>query len=453
MKWIPLFWGALSCILPSSSWAQGVLNINIDAPEFRPMAVGIPDFKVEGGDPKIAKDAAAELQRILEFCGLFRVINPVAYNHIPIADLISQGESKLNPAAWKQVGVETLITGVLKSEPSGAVLELRAFDITKGKEVAGKRYSNATNYIPPIRKFGDRVLKMLTGKPGIFTTKIVFVGRQKKGDMKQIYMADFDGGNLEQITAKATPHLSPSWSPDGKSIVYTSFETGDPNIFLYDLEKRKSRMIAGEKGLDSGAQFESKGKFVVYSHAVNGDTDLYLKNKEGGKALDFVKGTGLDVDPVFSPDGKYLAWVSARFGNPHLFRGDLSWSNGVPSVTKDERLTFAGWYNATPAWSHDSEKIAFASYDKEINRFDLFMMNPDGRKLERLTLRSGDNESPSFAPNSQLIMFHSSRQGTADVKGPASLYVMYRDGSNQRRLNIPLYEAQTPKWGPFVDFD
>jgi TolB protein len=433
--------------------AEGVININIDAPEFRPMAVAVPDFTVEGGDSNIARSAAAELRRILEFCGLFRVLNTAAFNHISTADIAKDGETKLNPSAWKQVGVETLITGVLKADPTGPILELRAFDITKGKEIAGKRYTNAVNYTLSVRKFGDRILKALTGKPGIFTTKIVFVGRKKKGDSKQIYISDFDGGNVEQITTKSTPHLSPSWGPDGKSIVYTSFETGDPNVFLYDLASRQSRMIAGEQGLDSGAQFEPNGKYMAYSHAIKGETDLFLKSINAGKSLDFVRGTGLDVDAVFSPDGKYLAWVSGRFGTPHIFRGDLKWSGGVPSVVRDERLTFAGWYNATPAWSHDSEKIAFASYDKEINRFDLFMMNPDGRKMERLTLRSGDNESPSFSPNSQLIMFHSSRQGTADIKGPASIYVMYRDGSNQRRLSIPLYEAQTPKWGPFIEFD
>ena len=158
--------------------AEGVININIDAPEFRPMAVAVPDFAVEGGDSNIARNAATELRRILEFCGLFRVLNTAAFNHISTADIAKDGETKLNPSAWKQVGVETLITGVLKADPTGPILELRAFDITKGKEIAGKRYTNAVNYTLSVRKFGDRVLKALTGKPGIFTTKIVLVGRK-----------------------------------------------------------------------------------------------------------------------------------------------------------------------------------------------------------------------------------------------------------------------------------
>jgi TolB protein len=73
-------------------------------------------------------------------------------------------------------------------------------------------------------------------------------------------------------------------------------------------------------------------------------------------------------------------------------------------------------------------------------------MNPDGTKLERLTLKTGDNESPTWSPNGQLIMFQSNRKGNSNVKGRSGLYIMQRDGSNQRKLNIDLYESYTPTW-------
>ena len=132
-----------------------------------------------------------------------------------------------------------------------------------------------------------------------------------------------------------------------------------------------------------------------------------------------------------------------------LFRAELKWDGDTDvRVLSDKRLTYAGWWNATPAWSPDSSKIAFAGYDRDINRFDLFMMNPDGTGLERLTLKSGDNEHPSWSPNGQLIVFESSRVGTRDVKGTRQLFVMNRDGSNQRPLNTGLFETQAPVWGP-----
>ena len=88
---------------------------------------------------------------------------------------------------------------------------------------------------------------------------------------------------------------------------------------------------------------------------------------------------------------------------------------------------------------------------RDIDRFDLFIMAPDGTNLERLTIRAGDNERPSWSPNGQLVVFHSNRTKGRDVKGVPSLFVMNRDGSAQRPLNTGLYESQTPCWGPPTD--
>jgi TolB protein len=75
------------------------------------------------------------------------------------------------------------------------------------------------------------------------------------------------------------------------------------------------------------------------------------------------------------------------------------------------------------------------------------MMNPDGTQLERLTLKSGDSENPSFSPNGQLIVFQSNRIGDSNAKGTNTLWIMNRDGSNQHKLEVTgLYDAQTPAW-------
>ena len=152
----------------------------------------------------------------------------------------------------------------------------------------------------------------------------------------------------------------------------------------------------------------------------------------------------------FLPDGSSIAFVSGRYGNPHIFVGKLAL--GVkPRVVSDRRLTYAGWYNSTPSWSPDSDKIIFGGYDKDIDRYDVFIMNPNGSKLERLTLKTGDNESPSWSPNGQMIVFQSNRVGQSNAKGKAALFIMNRDGSGQRKLDIPLYEVQTPHWSVAQD--
>jgi TolB protein len=334
---------------------------------------------------------------------------------------------------------------------------MRAVDIRQGKLLVSKKYSKMTSGIikERVAHFVDKILEAYTGKPGIFNTRLVFVGRKNKGDSKQIYVSLFDGSGAYPITSDPSPHLSPSWSRDGRYITYTSYEDKNPDLFIFDTQTKKKRKLSGRKGLNSGANWSNNNQLIAYTGSVDGDADIYLVTPSGDQQRVLIRGSGLDVDPMFSPNGKWLAFVSGRFGNPHIFRGELQWDgDSKVRVLSDKRLTFAGWYNATPTWSPDSEKIVFSGYDKEINRFDLFMMNPDGTQLERLTLRSGDNERPSFAPNGQLIVFHSSRgPNREDIKGPGQLYLMNRDGSNQIKLETGLFEAQTPQWSPSLPVD
>ena len=189
---------------------------------------------------------------------------------------------------------------------------------------------------------------------------------------------------------------------------------------------------------------------LAYSASRGSDTEIFTITTKGTNRRLLISGSGLDVDPKFSPDGKYIAFVSGRYGNPHIFVGKLKWVGLTPQVISDQRLTYAGWYNSTPAWSPDSDRILFGGYDKDINRYDIFIMDPDGRNLERLTLKTGDNENPSWSPNGQMIVFQSNRKGTANIKTRAQVFYMMRDGSRQRKLALPFYDVQTPTWSPQV---
>ena len=150
-----------------------------------------------------------------------------------------------------------------------------------------------------------------------------------------------------------------------------------------------------------------------------------------------------------TPNGKWLAFVSGRYGNPHIFRATISTDSKTRGIRlKDtSRLTYRGWYNTTPAWSPNSEDIAFSSFDNDIQRFDIFVMNNAGKSLRRLTLAYGDSENPTWSPNGQLIMFNSNRIEGSKHRGPSKLYIMNKDGSNQRPIRIDgIYAAYSPKW-------
>ena len=109
-----------------------------------------------------------------------------------------------------------------------------------------------------------------------------------------------------------------------------------------------------------------------------------------------------------------------------------------------KRLTFVGWYNTMPTWSPDANEIIYASYDKGDKRFDLFKMDSDGKNVLRLTTSQGNNEAPTWGPNGRSLIFHSNRKSLAS--NTYQLYIMNKDGSNQRMINTKLYQAKEPKW-------
>lgn len=440
--------------------AGPALIVNIDSPNFRKILTATPVFYL---DPKSASPegkematvGAEELSRILAFSGLFNAMDPAAFTDVMKRATESwytdTSAKSVDLSVWKTMSAEALTLGMLTYNANQWTLTIRTIDVTRGEVVVGKKYSQLTRQqlITVIRRYGDAILKAYTGKSGIFNSKLTFVGRSSQSATKQIYISDFDGSNAYPITRGNAPHLSPSWNKDGSLIAYTSYEDGNPDLFIYDVATRKSRKISGIKGINSGGNFSVNGKLLAFTGSVNGDADIYTISTTGGSRKLFVTGTGPDVDPTFSPDGKMMAFVSGRFGNPHIFVAQLQWKgDSEVRVLSDKRLTYAGWYNATPAWTPESDRLAFAGYDKEIDRFDLFLVNPDGTKLERLTLRTGDNERPWFSPNGQNIVFMSNRTNGQNVKSVHQLYMMNRDGSNQRALNTGLYEAQTPSWGP-----
>lgn len=451
---------------------QKPLLVNIGNPNFRKMVMAIPNFIVHPETKSkeaelFAKNGPLKLSEYLNFSGLFNIISNEAYSKIeqklrknfkgrmPTEGVLSD-PSKIKSygvdlVQWKAIGVESLVVCELSGNKHELVLKFYLFDILRGKKIYSMGFVRIakSDHIKVIRRIADLILETYTGKKGIFRSKIVFIGKRSKRAYKQVFICDFDGSNVIQITGSRAPHISPHFSPDGKYITFTSFERKNPDLYIYELATGKKRRLSARKGLNSGGQWAPNGKVIAFTGSREGNADIYVVNFDGSNRRRLITGHGLDVDPAFSPDQRWLAFVSGRFGNPHIFLGKLKWlKHDRPKVISDKRLTYAGWYNSTPSWSPDSLKLAFAGYDRDIDRYDIFMMNYDGTKLERLTIKSGDNESPDWSPNGQMIVFQSNRVGNQNIKGVPQLHLMSRDGTEQRKIDVGLYEAQTPDWSP-----
>lgn len=394
--------------------AQAKVYIDITSPSTRKFPIAIEDF--EGGSTY--NEITDVIRADLDFSGLFNIVG-------------GKGEEG-NDSFWQSAGAEALIKGKITSEDNLLIIEAYLYDIVKGTTLLAKRYRGEKRGLRNISHyFANDVLEVLTGERGIFETRIAFVARRNRN--KEIYLMDYDGKNSRQVTANESINLSPSWSPDGKELIYTSFMEGAASIFIKELATFKDTKLLKKKYMNMGGAWSPDGKKIVLTISKDGDSDLFLVEKGGDSLKRLSSGWGLDVSPAWSPDGKTITFVSDRSGNPNLYAISASGSNL-------RRLTFEGKYNTSPAWSPDGKWIAYSSLQN--GSFKIYIMKANGRDGRQLTFGSGNDEEPTWSPDGRFIAFSATRGGRK------SIFIISVDGSRIRKLNGTGSADMSPAWSP-----
>lgn len=435
------FFSALALLAFTPSPVLSKVYIDLEAPAIRRLPVAIQDFRYTGPPPSGPKDAEliesikallmGPLVTDLNFSRLFTIIDRAAF----LEDTEHSGmtAAEIDFREWRTIGADALIKGSFTIEGSRLVVEMRFYDCIRETRVLGKRYIGSTkNPRRLIHFFADQLYEELTGRPGVFTTRVLFVS-DKTGN-KEVYVSDYDGANPFQITRNRSINLSPQWSPDGKKIYYTSYKKGQPSFYELNLVTGRDTLLSNKPGINIGGRPSPDGKSVALTLSVDRSAELYLLDLYSGKYKRLTNNYGIDVSPAWSPDGKKLAFVSDRAGNPHIYMLDLA-------TGKEKRLTYSGKYNSSPAWSPDGKLIAFSRSDA--GRFNIWVMKPDGDGLNQLTFE-GNNRSPSWSPDGRFIVFSSTARGTS------SLYIMQADGTGLTRVQTGVGNEKSPAWSPFL---
>ncbi len=348
---------------------------------------------------------------------------------------------------WDKIGTEFLIRAGYRIVNSEVELEAYLYYVPKAEMILGKKYNGSSEDVHLIaHSFADDVLEKLTGKKGMFTSKIVFSSDRAGNKWKEIYISDWNGKNMKRITNHRSISISPAWSPDGKSITYTAFayhkktKTRNADLFLYEVFTGKRFLLSARKGINSGSTFSPDGKHIYLTISQKGNPDIYRMNLDGKGLLRLTSGPrgAMNVEPNLNPEGSKIAFSSDRSGQPMVY----VMNKGGGSA---KRITFAGRYNASPSWSPDGKRIAFAGFDK--GHFDLFIVDANGLNLERLTTarkvngKLSNNENPDFSPDGRHIIFISDRSGKKQI------YMINTDGTNERRITYDNHNYYQPKWG------
>jgi TolB protein len=373
------------------------------------------------------------LSRDLDLSGLFRVL----------AEAASPGagggpdQAEVDFAAWAGAGARLLVMGTCSVDRDDVTVEARLYDVAEQRELGGKRYRGTRSDVRGMgHRFADEVMRLLTGERGPFNTRIAFVST-RAGRAKEIFEMGLDGEDVSQLTRNGTINLSPSWSPDGRQLLFTSFRDGRPKLYQMDVASDRQRVLLEGAGLTNGGRFSPDGDLVAASREESkGNSEIILVDREGSLVRRLASHGGIDVSPTWSPDGRQVAFCSTRGGAPQIYATDA----GGGAV---RRVTYQGSYNTSPVWSPRGDLIAYTG--RVGGRFQIFVVPAGGGESQQLTASAGDNTDPTWSPDGRYLLFSSTRGGAPQ------LYMMDSRGLRQRQLIRSPGGDTSPTWSSWID--
>ena len=228
---------------------------------------------------------------------------------------------------------------------------------------------------------------------------LVFVS-VKDGDYA-IFGANADGSHARRLTREkgdpSTPEglffqVQPAWSPDGTKLAFVSTREGTPHVYVMNVDGSGTRRLTSSAQEDSHPSWSVDGKRIIFSR----EGALFVVPSNGGKALRFGHGLGNAADPTFSPDGSAIAYDYRVPGSPvrEIYVQ-------TAADTGRRQVTHLGNVSALPAWSPDGKTLAFQS-NVHGGHYEIYTVRADGKDLRQVTRSDSDVIQPAWTPDGAI---------------------------------------------------
>lgn len=426
----------LVCLLlvSLSSVVQAQLVVEItEGIKRRPIAI-VP-FGWEGNSDAMPGDVAQIISDDLTRSGRFAPI--------PEEDMLQKPTTGIDVDFddWAILGVEAVVVGRITQTGDNAYsMQFQLFDVFGRDQLVGYRMPASRGTMRRVaHRAADMIYEKLTGIAGVFDTKVSYVTSEDRSDgrLYSLIVADQDGFNEHKIMESTDPIMSPAWSPDSRRLAYVSFEGDRSSIFIQTLRTGNRVQVSSRAGVNGAPAFSPDGrKLVVTLSDPDGNLDIHTLDINSRQTKRITTHRAIDTEGSWSPDGSYIYFTSDRSGGPQIYRVS---SNGGSA----ERVTFEGGYNARPRLSPDGEKLAMVHLVNGNYRIAVM----DVKRKDVLVLSGGSqDESPSFAPNSDTLIY-ATRPGRNGV-----LESVTADGLIRQRLESGDGDVREPVWSPFQRF-
>ena len=252
-----------------------------------------------------------------------------------------------------------------------------------------------------------------------------------------IDLVNIDGSNAHLLVADGA---TPMWSPDGTKIVYTSKESGNPDIWMINADGSGKRQLTTDRGRDFHPCWSPDGRMIAFaSDREQGGDRLFVMSADGSNqrrvTSNFYSNSAFQRSSPWSSDSRRLVYtgeIDSRYGVTHLFvvNADGTAQRQVTSVSLSSAHS--------PCWSPDGTSIAFVG--KVDYRENLFVINADGSGQRRVTtVSSSDIGCPDWSPDGKRIVF---KENDAIMTASA-------DGSSMQRVSeAGARRNEYPLWSP-----
>ena len=412
---------ALGMWLSLTMPAQAALDIEITGAGERQIPIALVPL---AGEDKLPQSLTAVVAADLLRSGLFRLVDPAGKAPHTLAEV--------NYADWRG-SADALSIGNVALANGRVEVQFRLLDSQKQSELLGQAVSAGSDQLRAVaHHVADLIYEKLTGTPGIFSTRIAYINRDR--GRFRLVVADSDGFGEQTVFASQEPLMSPAWSPNGEHLAYVSFERGHAEVFVQSLVTGQRRAVAAFPGSNSAPAWSPDGKQLAVVLSRDGTSQIYLMRPDGGDVRRITFSEAIDTEPNFSPDGQTLIFTSDRGGSAQVYQMPV----GGGAAT---RLTFGGGTHYSPRFSPDGKSFVCAHRDNGM--FYVATQDFAAGQMQLLT-EGGWEKRPSFAPNGKLILFASEGQGRGILASVSS------DGKVKQRMSAQSGDVREPVWGPFL---
>lgn len=403
-----------------------------------PPRYAVPDFVALTPDAAaVAKTVAQVLWDDLAFERDFYLIPRDTYATIPVARSVDQ----VPFTSWRELGADAVVFGTVQRTGSMVRIEVRLFNVRTRQVVFSKEYTG-TDANPRLyaHTISDEIHLQQRALRGVARTKLAFTsdrnreslaGPVQNREVKEIYIADYDGANTRRITTSRQLNINPAWSPDARALAYTTYTSLLPDIFISYLYRGVRENPTRGQGSNFLPVWSPDGTRIAFASNRDGNMELYVMNADGSNVRRITNHPAADVVPTWSPTGTQIAFTSDRAGRPQIY------IVGVDGLNL-RRLTTSESYADRPTWSPAPfNEIAFSAQTGP--GYDIKIYDLASGMTRQITFGEGTNESPAYSPNGRHLAFTSTRAGRVQV------FTIGRDGRGVKQITRDGNNA-TPAW-------